>query len=189
MSGVTRILVVDDQPVLRTGVAAVLRGEPGFVPVGAVSPGPQLLEVIERLEPDVVLLFVHLPAIDELVLTRRIKRAPDAPRVVLYAPNDDRTLHVAAAIAGADGVVSRRETAEILFDAIRMAARGELAVPDVPPGARAEVTAQLDEADLPIFSMLLDSTPHGEVAPVMGLTPSELSRRIDEMLSRLTAAA
>ena len=106
---------------------------------------------------------------------------------MLYVPNGDRTLHVAASLAGADGVVSRRESAEALFDALRMAARGELVVPDVTPGARAEATAHLDASDLPIFSMLLDATPPREVAPLMGLTTSELSRRIDEMLSRLTA--
>src|SRR3954469_8538248 len=110
-----RILVVDDQPVVRAGLAAVLRGEPGLVPVGATAPDNGVLDAINRAEPDVVLLSVHLPAIDELVLTRRIKRQPRAPRVVLYAPTRDDTLHVAASLAGADGVVSRRESAEHLF--------------------------------------------------------------------------
>ena len=184
-----RILVVDDQPVVRAGLAAVLRAEPGLLPVGATSPDNGVLEAIGRAEPDVVLLSVHLPAIDELVLTRRIKRQPKAPSVVLYAPESDDTLNVAASLAGADGVVSRRASAEELFDALRMAARGELTVPDVPPAVRAVVIAQLEETDLPIFSMLLDATPPAEVAPLVGLTPPELSRRIEAMLSRLTVAA
>ena len=71
---VTRILVVDDQPVVRAGLAAVLRGEPGLVPVGATGPDNGILPAIRRAEPHVVLLNVHLPAIDELVLTRRVKR-------------------------------------------------------------------------------------------------------------------
>jgi len=187
--GVTRILVVDDQPVLRVGLATVLRGEPGLLPVGAVSPDNGVLDAIARTDADVVLLAVHLPAIDELVLTRRIKRAAKAPAVVLYAPNGDDALHVAASLAGADGVVSRRASAETLFDAIRMAARGELAVPAVAPAVRAAVIAQLEEADLPIFSMLIDDTPVAEVAPLVGLTAPELSRRIEGMLSRLTVAA
>jgi DNA-binding NarL/FixJ family response regulator len=186
---VTRILVVDDQPVVRAGLAAVLRAEPGLVPVGVAAPANGVMDVIDRASPDVVLLTVHLPAIDELVLTRRIKRRPDAPRIVLYASRLNDKLHVAATLAGADGVVSRRGSAEELFDALRMAARGELTVPDVRPAERAAIIAQLREEDLPIFSMLLDATPPSEVAPVMGLTPPELSRRIDEMLSRLTAAA
>jgi DNA-binding NarL/FixJ family response regulator len=186
---VTRILVVDDQPVLRAGLAAILAAEPGFEPLAAVEPDNGVLDVIERTPVDVVLLTVHLPAIDELVLTRRIKRRPDPPQVVLYAPDGDDALHVAASLAGADGVVSRRASAETLFDALRLAARGELTVPSVPPAVRAAVIAQLEEADLPIFSMLLDATPAAEVAPLVGLTPPELSRRIDEMLSRLTVAA
>src|SRR4051794_16504595 len=186
---VTRILVVDDQPVVRAGLAAVLRGEPGLVPVAAASPDNGLLAVIRRAEPAVVLLNVHLPAIDELVLTRRVKRQKNAPAVVLYARKPDDTLHVAASLAGADGVVSCQAPPDALFDAIRMAARGELTPPVVAPAVRAEVIAQLEDADLPIFSMLLDDTPPSEVAPLVGLTPPELSRRIELMLSRLTAAA
>ena len=181
--------MVDDEPVVRAGIAAVLRGEPGLVPTGAAGPDNGVLEAIDRARPDVVLLSVHLPAMDELVLTRRIKRGPAPPEVVLYAPLSDDTLHVAASLAGADGVVSRQLTAEHLFDALRMAARGELTVQPVPPAVRAEVIAQLEDADLPIFSMLLDATPAAEVAPLVGLTPPELSRRIEAMLSRLTVAA
>jgi DNA-binding NarL/FixJ family response regulator len=186
---VPRILVIDDQPVVRAGLAAVIRGEPGLVPVGAAAPQNGVVDVVARATPDVVLLSVHLPAIDELVLTRRLKRLAAAPAVVLYAPASDDTLNAAASLAGADGVVSRRRSAEHLFDALRMAARGELTVPAVPPTVRAEVIAQLEEADLPIFSMLLDATPAAEVAPLVGLTPPELSRRIEGMLSRLTVAA
>src|SRR3954452_4803019 len=129
---VSRIFVVDDQPVVRAGLVAVLRGEPGLGPVGATAPDNGVLDAINRAEPDVVLLSVHLPAIDELVLTRRIKRQPSSPAVVLYTPASDDTLNVAASLAGAYGVVSRRGSAERLFDAIRMAARGELTVPAVP---------------------------------------------------------
>jgi DNA-binding NarL/FixJ family response regulator len=186
---VPRIFVIDDQPVVRAGIAAVLRAEPGLLPIGAASPANGVLEAIARARPDVVLLSVHLPAMDELVLTRRIKRGPAPPAVVLYAPTADDSLHAAASLAGADGVVSRQLGAEDLFDALRMAARGELTVPSVAPAVRAEVLAQLEEADLPIFSMLLDATPVAEVAPLVGLTPPELSRRIEAMLSRLTVAA
>jgi DNA-binding NarL/FixJ family response regulator len=186
---VPRILVVDDQPVIRAGLAAVLRGEPGLVPVGAASPDNGVLAAIKRHEPDVVLLAVHLPAIDELVLTRRVKRQANAPAVVLYARHPDDTLSVAASLAGADGLVSRLAGPEALFDAIRMAARGELELPAVPPPVRNKIIAQLEEADLPIFSMLLDATPPAEVAPLVGLTPPELSRRVEAMLSRLTVAA
>ena len=181
--------MLDDEPVARSGLAAVLRGEPGLVPVAATAPDNGVLEVVRRADPHVVVLNVHLPAIDELVLTRRMKRQKDAPAVVLYAREPDDTLHVAASLAGADGVVSRHDGPEVLFDAIRMAARGELTPPAVPPTVRAEVIAQLEEADLPIFSMLLDATPPAEVAPLVGLTPPELSRRIEAMLSRLTVAA
>lgn len=181
--------MVDDEPVVRAGIAAVLRAEPGLPPTGASAPDHGVLDAIARARPDVVLLSVHLPAMDELVLTRRIKRGSAPPAVVLYAPTSDDTLHVAASLAGADGVVSRQRSAEHLFDALRMAARGELTVPAVAPAVRTEVIAQLEDADLPIFSMLLDATPPAEVAPLVGLTPPELSRRIDAMLSRLTVAA
>ena len=118
-----RVLVVDDHPVLRAGLEAVLRAEPGFVPVGGAADGRQLEELLGRTGADVVVLDRHLEDEDGLELCRDLRARPDAPEVLLYTANTDADLEVAARAAGAFAVIEKGANVDRLFDAVRLAAR------------------------------------------------------------------
>ena len=96
-----RVLVVDDHPVLRAGLEAVLRSEPGFVCVGTAGDGHELLAALRRARPDVVLLDVRLNDEDGLALCRTVRAETAPPQVVLYTASVDEDLVVGAAAAGA----------------------------------------------------------------------------------------
>jgi DNA-binding NarL/FixJ family response regulator len=81
---VTRVVIVDPQPAVRAGLAALLRGEPGLVPVGAAGSAEEALETVRRTSPDLVLLEPLLGTGDGLQLIRRITGAEAAPRFVAY---------------------------------------------------------------------------------------------------------
>ena len=100
---VTRIAIVDPQPAVRAGLAALLRSEPGLVPVGAAGSAEEALETVARTAPDLVLLEPLLGTGDGLQLIRRITGAEDGPRVVAYTEVGDPALEVALRVAGADG--------------------------------------------------------------------------------------
>ena len=102
-----RILVVDDHPALQAGLWTVLRGEPGLVPIGAVSRPREALGEVARANPDVVLVDYQLPDEDGLVLCQRLKRLPDPPRVLIYSAYASPTLALPAIVAGADGAVNK----------------------------------------------------------------------------------
>src|SRR5690349_11682313 len=131
VSQVTRIAVIDPQPATRAGLSMLLRTEPGLVPVGAATGVHDGAELAERLRPDVVLLEPHLLDGDGLGLCRRLRAAADAPRVILYASDPDGTLGLLARVAGADGLVDKAAAPVELFDAIRVVARGDTALPPV----------------------------------------------------------
>src|SRR3954471_21421102 len=131
VSTVTRIAVIDPQPATRAGLSMLLRTEPGLVPVGAAAGAHDGAELAERLRPDVVLLEPHLLDGDGLGLCRRLRAAADPPRVVLYAGDPDPSLALLARVAGPDGVVDKAADPVELFEAIRMVARGETALPPV----------------------------------------------------------
>jgi DNA-binding NarL/FixJ family response regulator len=118
-----RVLVVDDHPVLRAGLEAVLRSEPGFVCVGTAGDGHELLAALRRTRPDVVLLDVRLNDEDGLALCRTLRAETAPPQVVLYTASVDEDLVVGAAAAGAHAVLEKGADIDELFDALRLAVR------------------------------------------------------------------
>ena len=126
-----RILIVDDHPAMRTGLDAVLRTQPGFVPLGAVASVGDLWPTLRRTKPDVVVLDYHLPGDDGLVLCCRIKRELPAPAVLLYSAYAETGLAIAATLAGVSALVNKSAPATDLYDALRRVARGERMLPSI----------------------------------------------------------
>jgi DNA-binding NarL/FixJ family response regulator len=180
-----RLLIVDDHPAMRAGLTAVLRAEPGIVPLGAASSEDDLPAMLERTHPDVVLLDYHLPGADGLKLCRRLKRADPAPAVLLYSAYADSAMVVPAILAGADGLLNKSAPAPELFDALRAVARGDRVLPPVPRALLEAAGARVEPEDLPILAMMIDGTPAAEVADTLRLGERELARRIDTLIERL----
>jgi DNA-binding NarL/FixJ family response regulator len=119
-----RVLVVDDHPVLRAGLEAVLRTEPGFVCVGTAADGHELRAAMGQTRPDVVLLDWRLGDEDGLALCRTLRARPAPPEVVLYTATADPGLDGQAQDAGAHAVVEKSADIDDLFDTLRLAVRG-----------------------------------------------------------------
>ena len=118
-----RVLVVDDHPVVRAGLEAILRTEPGLVPVGSAENGEGLMAQLRRARPDVVILDRHLLLEDGLELCRMLRRQPSAPAVVIYTVDPSEELREQARVAGAAAVVDKAVEPGILLDTLRIAGR------------------------------------------------------------------
>ncbi|HEY6759439.1 MAG TPA: response regulator transcription factor [Baekduia sp.] len=118
-----RVLVVDDHPVLRAGLEAVLRAEPGFRCVGGAEDGTEMWVLLRRARPDVVVLDHRLGCEDGIELCRAVRAEPDPPSVLLYTADPGPALERAAKAAGASGLVDKAIDVDALFDAIRVAGR------------------------------------------------------------------
>jgi DNA-binding NarL/FixJ family response regulator len=186
---VTRIAIVDPQPAVRAGLAMLLRTEPGLVPVGAANGVQDGIELVERLRPSVVLLEHHLPDGDGLSLTRRLKALPQPPQVIVYTAEPDGTLVLLARVAGADGLVDKAAAPEELFDAIRVVARGDTALPPLEPHELDAAAHRIDPEDLALLAMLVDGTPVVDAADTLRLDHRKVGRRIERMLGRLRAGS
>jgi DNA-binding NarL/FixJ family response regulator len=123
----TRIVVVDDQDVVRAAFEVLLATQPDFTVVGSASDGEQAVRLCRQLRPDVVLMDVRMPGVDGIAATRRILSASDGPPPrVLILTTFDLDVHVYDALeAGASGFLLKDATAERLFDAVRVVAAGE----------------------------------------------------------------
>jgi DNA-binding NarL/FixJ family response regulator len=183
---VTRIIVVDRQPAIRTGLTVLLRGESGFVPVGAAGTVGQAEALLEQ-DPDLVLLEHRLAGGDGLQLCRRIKARHEPPLVVLYTLEPDPSTVLAARVAGADGVVDKAADPAELFEALRRVARGGTALPPLTAEEFDDAARRADPEDLALLAMLVDRTSQADVAETLRLDPRRLGRRIERLLGRLRA--
>jgi DNA-binding NarL/FixJ family response regulator len=153
-----RVLLVDDQDLLRSGIRIILESEPGMVVVGEARDGHGALELIRQVSPDVVCLDVQMPGMDGLTATRLIAALEHPPAVLVLTTFDRDDYLFEALEGGASGFLLKNSTPEQLVDAVQVVARGDaLLSPDVTrrvierfaqreAGARARAGAGSDAA-------------------------------------------
>ncbi|MEN1882959.1 response regulator [Streptomyces mirabilis] len=120
-----RVLLVDDQPMIRTGFRLILEAEPDIVVVGEASDGVAAVERAEALTPDVVLMDIRMPHMDGVEATRRIVGTGSPSRIVILTTFDLDAHVVDALRAGASGFLVKDGPADSLVSAIRTVAGGE----------------------------------------------------------------
>src|SRR5512134_3518960 len=120
-----RVLVADDQSMVRAGFRMLLGGEDEIEVVAEAANGLEAIEKAERFDPTVVLMDIRMPELDGLEATRRILAADDTARVLILTTFDlDEYIYEALRV-GASGFVLKDEPPEKLLEAIRIVARGE----------------------------------------------------------------
>ena len=119
-----RVLVVDDQELVRAGLRGILRTEFGFDVVGECANGGEAIVAAESLAPDVVLMDVRMPLVDGVQATRELRRREGSPPVLALTTFDDDEVLAGVLRAGAAGFVLKGVPAEDLHRAVRVVAGG-----------------------------------------------------------------
>ena len=120
-----RILVVDDHPVVRAGMVALLSELADLDVVGEAGNGAEALAMVSKMAPDVVLMDLRMPVMDGAEATARLRAQPDAPEVLVLTTYDTDADIVRAVESGARGYLLKDTPPAVLADAIRRAALGE----------------------------------------------------------------
>lgn len=168
-----RVLLVDDQPLLRTGLATILSTEPGLEVVGEASDGREALAQVEALDPDVVCMDVQMPHMDGIEATKALTASEARAAIFILTTFDRDDFLFETLKAGASGFLLKTAGPEQLIHAIQVLAGGEsLLAP--------EVTGRVLERMFTEPTV----TPEVEADPVPDL-PVPLTRREDEILSML----
>lgn len=144
-----RVLIADDQALVRGGLGLILSAQPDIDVVAMAEDGAQAVALASELEPDVVLMDVRMPTMDGLEATRRILSASRSPTKVVMLTTFDADEHVYDALtAGASGFLLKETRPEVLADAVRTVAGGEaLLAPTVLRRLVARHTVAADPAD------------------------------------------
>ncbi|MET7459816.1 response regulator transcription factor [Nonomuraea sp. NPDC005501] len=139
-SGAIRVLIVDDDALVRAGLTLMLRGAPALQVVGAVADGAQVQAAVGEHSPDVVLMDIRMAGVDGIDATRRLRARRDAPEVIILT-TFDADEHVFRALrAGASGFLLKDTPPEGIVEAIRRVAAGE---PSLSPSVTRRLIAHL----------------------------------------------
>lgn len=163
-----RILVVDDHPVVRAGMVALLGEVEDFDIVGEAATGAEALAVVPRLTPDVVLMDLRMPVMDGAEATARLRGLEGAPEVLVLTTYDTDADIVRAVESGARGYLLKDTPPTVLADAIRRAAAGETVL--APPVAarlaerlRAPARVELTPRELDVLRAVARGLSNAEV--------------------------
>lgn len=120
-----RVLVADDEPLVRSGLRLILDAEPDLEVVGEAGDGAQAVELTRRLRPDVVCMDVRMPGVDGLRATELVLRLPDPPRVLVVTTFEHDGYVLDALTVGASGFLLKRAGADEMVQAVRTVAVGQ----------------------------------------------------------------
>ena len=197
-----RVLVVDDQVLFREALVTLLGARPEVEVVGEAGDGQQALERAAALQPDVVLMDLHMPVLDGIATTRRLRVVQSGVRVLALTTFDDDEDVFAALRAGALGYLLKDVSSARLVEAVLSAARGESVL---QPSVAAKVVArfaQLDDAprprsqplvvplserELDVLRLLADGCSNREIAAALFLAEGTVKNHVTNVLGKLGA--
>jgi DNA-binding NarL/FixJ family response regulator len=187
-----RILIVEDQRIVREGLRAVLEDEDEIAIVGEAANGQEAIELFSSLQPDVVLMDLQMPIIDGPEATRRIRElAPDARILVLTTYATDEFIFKALR-AGARGYLLKDASVDDLLGAIRSVHAGQtLLAPAVAARLVVGVSAGGPEAltarELEVLTLIGQGRSNGEIASTLSIAPRTAKVHVQNILSKLGA--
>ncbi|UBU16555.1 BTAD domain-containing putative transcriptional regulator [Nonomuraea gerenzanensis] len=177
--GVLRVLVADDQALVRTGLKAMLDSEAGFAQAGEAANGEEAISAVRETRPDVVLLDIQMPRLDGLAAARRILAGERPPKVVMMTTfGSDENLY-AALRAGVSGFVLKTSPPEQILAAIRAAAAGDALIdPAVTTRLISAFTGRTDPASPPALAGLPDDRLDVLKLVARGLTNRQIGQTL-----------
>ena len=193
-----RVLLADDERLVRTGFRMILRDEPDIDVVGEAADGTEVVKIAADIKPDVVLMDIRMPNLNGIEATRRIVATPDAPRVLVLTTFDHDKYVFDALAAGASGFLLKDAPEHELLAAIRVVADGGglfapsvtrrvieqfalLAGPKEPPPGLAQLTAR----EVEVLKLIARAQTNAEIGASLFISEHTARTHVARILSKL----
>jgi DNA-binding NarL/FixJ family response regulator len=196
-----RVLIADDQQLLRAGFRVILQSEPGIEVIGEAEDGADAVAQARSLRPDVVLMDIRMPKLDGLSATEHLMKVSDGPRVVVLTTFDQNEYVVRALRAGAYGFLLKDAPATRLVAAVRAAANGDALIePSITrrlveqfaarptPGESTgtpDAVASLTERELEVLRLVARGMSNAEIAGEFTVAETTVKTHVARILSKL----
>ena len=196
-----KVLIVDDQAMVRQGFGALLSAQPDIEVVGDAADGAEAPEAVRRWRPDIVLMDVRMPRVDGLEATRRILRAPGLchPRVIMLTTFDLDDYVYEALRAGASGFLLKDASADELIRAVRVVAAGDaLLAPSVTRTLIADYASRpvrdrpkperlraLTPRETEVLKLIARGMSNSEIADALVLAEQTVKTHVGRILGKL----
>ncbi|MDX1413265.1 MAG: response regulator transcription factor [Candidatus Promineifilaceae bacterium] len=197
MSEKISILIIDDHPIVRDGLLAILGTQPDFIVVGEAASGAEALLKFDQLRPDVVLLDLEMPEMDGVQVLRKLRRSTPEARVVVFTAFDTDERILGAVQAGAKGYLLKGAPRNELFAAIRIVhSGGSLLQPVVASRLMDKLSdaqqtmepfADLSPREQEVLELLVRGKQNKEIAAELFITERTVKFHISSILGKLNA--
>ena len=197
----TRVLIVDDHPIFRDGLVALIDAVPDMTVVAAVGDGNEAIEAVSRHEVDVVLMDLNLPTVSGVTATGTISVRAGAPAVLALTMVDDDDTVLAALRAGARGYVLKGAPGEEIASAVRTVASGgavfgagiasrvlAATAGAQPVPAAAPPADELTDREREVLNLIAEGASNAQIARALGLSVKTVQNYVSRILDKLQVA-
>lgn len=185
-AGRIRVVIVDDHPVLRDGTRGLLAGSAGIAVVGMTGRGEDVLPLVERLRPDVLLLDIHLPDVNGIEVARQVRVAhPDVAILVVTGYDDAGYVRVLVRL-GVRGYLSKSAPGDQLIAAIRAVAGGQMALlSEAAKAALGDGTTTLTAREHEVLRLIVAGHRNADIAERLSVSVNTVEFHIGKLYQKL----
>ncbi|WP_238007440.1 response regulator transcription factor [Dactylosporangium sp. AC04546] len=196
----TRVVLVDDQPLIRSALRVLIADAEDLVVVGEAGTGDEAVALVAREAPDVVVMDIRMPGMDGIEATRRIVASGAAARVLVLTTFDDDEYVYGALRAGASGFVVKDMALDDILGAVRVVAGGDAIVAprvtrllvshfvsDEPATAPRRVLDQITEREREVLTLIGQGRSNHEIADDLHITVATVKAHVARLLTKLDA--
>lgn len=192
-----RLLLVDDHPIIRSGLRMLFQAEPSLVIVGEADSGAAAIALVEKLHPDVVIMDVAMPGMSGIEATRRIKAANPETAVLALTMHEDEQYFFEMLNAGASGYIPKRAAPDDLVSAIKVVAEGNVFLyaslarflmrdmadrTELEPAAGDEI---LTAREKEVLTLIADGHTNREIADTLVISVKTVERHRENIMAKL----
>jgi DNA-binding NarL/FixJ family response regulator len=190
----TKVLLVDDHPIVRTGIRNLLERAAEINVVGEASDGYEALKLVDKLSPDVVLLDMEMPGMNGKEVAVQLKQAGSSVKILVLSAHDDRQYIQELLANGASGYLTKEEVPEAIIEAVRGVARGEQGW--VSRKVAAKMTAWMNEdspakekgltpREVQVLKKVVAGKTNQEIGLDLGISEKTVEKHLEGVFSKL----